>query len=106
MINHIHFLCILLYRSRQGAIHATCKQSSDFASSILNCSADTKLDVKQNFKVKASFDISRVRLMAEDKIENLQPYIEVGVYLIASNNTNRCASFLFGLPEPKANGEL
>ena len=83
------FLCILFYSSRQGAIDATCKQSSGFASSILNCSADSKLDVNQNFKVKAGFDISRARLMAEDKIENLQPYIEVDVYLNASNNANR-----------------
>ena len=72
------------FSSRQGAVDATCKQLSGISSSSLNCTADSKLDKNQNFKVKAGFDISRARLMPEDRIENLQRFIEVNMGLVAT----------------------
>lgn len=77
---------VSLSDSRQGAIDATCKQLSEKSSSRLNCSADSKLDRNQNFKVKAGFDISRARLMSEDNMDNLQPFIEINVTAGQVNN--------------------
>ena len=71
------YFFLFVFSTNEGVIGADCSKNFTNAQTYLECSADSKLDKNENFKVSGYFDISRARLIPNRDMNNMKTSIQV-----------------------------